>query len=95
MEVYRIVEYYNIAEDGVSVITIKSSSEHCKVVLCHFEQEERKRHSGRPCLTGLAQINGRNNLGWNERLVYDIEYVKYISFFGDFAIIIKTIAKVL
>lgn len=37
MEVYRIVEYYNIAEDGVSVITIKSSSEHCKVVLCHFE----------------------------------------------------------
>ena len=37
MEVYRIVEYYKIAEDGVSVITIKSSSEHCKVVPCHFE----------------------------------------------------------
>lgn len=63
--------------------------------LPYYKKEERIRHSVRPSLTGLAQINGRNNLGWAQRLDYDIEYVKHISFFGDFAIIMKTIEKVL
>ena len=60
-----------------------------------FKPEERIRHSVRPGLTGLAQVSGRNNLGWDERLSLDSKYVKKITFCNDFIIIIKTIGKVL
>lgn len=63
--------------------------------LPYYKQKERVRHSVRPGLTGLAQINGRNNVDWDERLEYDIEYVNHITFLGDFKIILKTIEKVL
>lgn len=63
--------------------------------LPYYKPEERMRHSVRPGLTGLAQINGRNNLSWNERLGLDIKYVKEISFYKDLVIILKTIGKVL
>lgn len=59
-----------------------------------YKDEERVRHSVRPGLTGLAQINGRNNVSWDERLSYDIEYVNHISFIGDVSIILQTIGKV-
>ena len=57
--------------------------------------EEKRRHDVRPGLTGLAQINGRNFCDWDTRLQYDVEYVNNLSFFGDIAIILKTILKVL
>lgn len=60
-----------------------------------YKEEERIRHTVRPGLTGLAQINGRNNLGWDERLAYDIDYVKNITFIGDLKIVLKTVVKVL
>ena len=59
-----------------------------------YKDEERLRHSVRPGLTGLAQVNGRNNLGWDERLEFDVEYVKHITFAGDMKIILKTVGKV-
>jgi hypothetical protein len=49
----------------------------------------------RPGLTGLAQINGRNNLNWDERFEYDIRYVDHISFTGDVKIMLNTVLKVL
>ena len=58
-------------------------------------EEQRKRHTVRQGLTGLAQINGRNNLTWEEKINYDIEYIKKITFMKDFKIILKTIKKVL
>lgn len=61
----------------------------------YYRQEERIRHEVRPGLTGLAQVNGRNNLGWDERLRLDIEYVKKISLLNDIKIIIATFVKVL
>lgn len=60
-----------------------------------YKKEERLRHSVRPGLTGLAQINGRNNIDWDERLSYDVWYVKHITFIGDVRIILQTIGKVL
>ena len=59
-----------------------------------YKDEERLRHSVRPGLTGLAQVNGRNNLGWDERLEFDVEYVKHITFAGDMKSILKTVGKV-
>lgn len=45
-------------------------------------------------LTGLAQVNGRNKINWEERFAYDIEYVQNITFFNDLKIVLKTVKKV-
>ena len=63
--------------------------------LPYYREEERIRHTVRPGLTGLAQVNGRNNLDWDERLRLDTEYVKQISLSNDIRIIITTFVKVL
>ena len=56
--------------------------------------EQRQRHSVLPGLTGWAQVNGRNNVTWEEKLALDLEYMYGISFLGDWKIIFMTIAKV-
>ena len=63
--------------------------------LPYYTEIERKRHSVKPGMTGLAQVNGRNYLGWDPRLKLDVEYVENISFKNDFKIFIKTIYKVI
>ncbi|WP_461205044.1 sugar transferase [Clostridium sp. DL1XJH146] len=60
-----------------------------------YTKEEKLRHTLRPGLTGLAQISGRNNLSWDERLAFDIQYVKNIGFKFDIMIIFKTVLKVI
>ena len=62
--------------------------------LPYYTEEERKRHDVRPGLTGLAQVNGRNNIDWDDRLRYDVEYVKKITFLNDLKIIFLTVKKV-
>lgn len=59
-----------------------------------YNQEQAKRHNVRPGLTGLAQVNGRNSITWEERFEFDINYVENISFKNDFLVIIKTVKKV-
>lgn len=59
-----------------------------------YTPEQRRRHDVRPGLTGLAQINGRNAITWEERFAYDIEYVDSISFIGDIKIILGTVKAV-
>lgn len=59
-----------------------------------MSEEQRKRHQVRQGLTGLAQINGRNNITWEEKINYDIKYINHISFIGDCKIILGTILKV-
>ena len=63
--------------------------------LPYYTDGEKKRHSVRPGLTGLAQISGRNVLAWDSRLVLDVEYVEHITFLGDLKIILKTVVKVI
>ena len=62
--------------------------------LRYYNTEERQRHKVRPGLTGLAQINGRNALTWEEKFQYDIQYVKKVTFFTDLKILCKTFACV-
>ena len=58
-------------------------------------EEQRRRHDVRPGLTGLAQINGRNNITWEQKFEYDLQYVDSgITFMGDFKIILQTVGKV-
>ncbi|AQU81092.1 sugar transferase [Planococcus faecalis] len=62
--------------------------------LPYYRIEERKRSHVRPGITGLAQINGRNALTWDERFKVDVSYAKKMSFLLDFKIIIGTILVV-
>lgn len=60
-----------------------------------YTEEERHRHDVRPGLTGLAQVNGRNALGWEDRFAYDLAYVEHCSFLMDVKILLMTVGKVL
>lgn len=62
--------------------------------LPYYTEDEKRRHDVRPGLTGLAQVNGRNNLTWEEKFDYDLNYVEHISFLGDVKIIVQTVLKV-
>lgn len=59
-----------------------------------MSEEQRVRHSIRPGLTGLAQVSGRNNITWEEKFNFDLEYMKKITFLGDIKIMLRTVAKV-
>lgn len=56
--------------------------------------EQRKRHTVRQGLTGLAQVNGRNAIKWEDKLSYDLKYIENITFIGDVEIILKTVINV-
>lgn len=59
-------------------------------------EEQRRRHDVRPGLTGLAQVNGRNNITWEQKIEYDLQYIDNgITFIGDMKIIFQTVGKVL
>ena len=58
--------------------------------LPYYTEDEMKRHSVRPGLTGLAQVNGRNSLPWKKRFEFDCEYAKNISFGLDLKILFLT-----
>ena len=60
-----------------------------------YNEEEKHRHDVRPGLTGLAQVSGRNNLDWDNRLKLDVVYVRKITIFMDIKIFFKTIKKVI
>ena len=63
--------------------------------LPRYNAEQRRRHEVRPGLTGLAQVNGRNAISWEEKFKLDVEYVEHITFLGDMKIIWETAMKVL
>lgn len=56
--------------------------------------EQRRRHSVRPGLTGLAQANGRNAMTWEEKFEYDLKYIEKITLWGDIKILLQTVKAV-
>lgn len=63
--------------------------------LPYYTEEERLRHTVRPGISGWAQVNGRNTIGWDKKLGYDVEYVKNLSLMMDIKVLFKTIKNVL
>lgn len=59
-----------------------------------YNKSQRRRHNVKPGITGLAQINGRNSISWEEKFEYDVQYVETLSFRNDIDILFKTIFKV-
>jgi lipopolysaccharide/colanic/teichoic acid biosynthesis glycosyltransferase len=62
--------------------------------LDRYNAHQARRHEVRPGLTGLAQVNGRNTVSWEERFDYDVHYVDNVTFLGDCKIILKTVLTV-
>ena len=60
-----------------------------------YSKEHLRRHEVKPGLTGLAQVNGRNQLEWEEKLFLDIKYVEQVSIWLDIKIIFQTVFQVL
>lgn len=88
----ELLELVNIIRGDMSIVGPRPLS---IFYLPHYSSEFRRRHDVRPGLTGLAQVNGRNNLPWDERFSMDIEYVNNISFMLDIKIVLETALKVL
>ena len=59
-----------------------------------YNEKQKRRHSVRPGLSGLAQVKGRNAISWEEKFEYDIVYIENMSFLFDLKLIIQTFVKV-
>lgn len=60
-----------------------------------YNERQKHRHDVRPGFTGLAQVNGRNSISWEEKFEWDVKYVEHVTFLQDCRIILKTIGIVL
>lgn len=63
--------------------------------LPYYTEREKLRHTVRPGISGWAQVNGRNNISWDKKLAYDVEYVENLSLMMDVRVILITIQNVL
>jgi len=63
--------------------------------LALYDQKQRKRHNIRPGITGWAQVNGRNELSWQQKFEYDVWYVEHLNLLLDVKILALTIKKIL
>jgi len=88
----ELPEVFNILKGDMSIVGPRPL---VVSYLPYYTEEERHRHDVRPGLTGLAQVNGRNDLSWDEKFTYDIKYVYRLSFTLDALILLKTVEKVL
>ncbi len=88
----ELFELWNILKGDLSIVGPRPQLVRDMVFMT---EEQRKRHSVRPGLTGLAQCNGRNKMTWEKKFEYDLQYIEKITFIGDVKIVLKTVSKVL
>ena len=86
----EIPEAINILKGDMSVVGPRPQLVRDMVFMT---PEQRKRHTVMPGLTGLAQINGRNAIRWDDKLQWDLKYIEEITFAKDVKIVLKTIRK--
>lgn len=87
----ELPELWNILRGDMSVIGPRPQLVRDMVFMT---PEQRRRHTVRPGLSGLAQVRGRNAVGWDEKLQADLEYLGKVTFLGDTRIVLQTVAKV-
>lgn len=85
----ELPELWNILKGDMSIVGPRPQLVRDMVFMT---PEQRRRHTVRPGLTGWAQVNGRNILLWEDRLLYDLEYIDRIGFLEDLKIIFLTVA---
>ena len=87
----ELPEAFNILKGDMSVIGPRPQLVRDMVFMT---PEQRKRHSVRPGLSGLAQTRGRNAISWDGKLATDLEYIQHVTFLGDVKIIFDTVKQV-
>ncbi|MED3781071.1 sugar transferase [Heyndrickxia sporothermodurans] len=87
----ELPELFNILKGEMSIIGPRPL---LVQYLHYYDEHQKRRHEVRPGLSGLAQVNGRNAISWEEKFNLDIEYVENVSFIGDLKIIFLTVKKV-
>lgn len=88
----ELPELWNILKGDMSIVGPRPL---LVEYLPYYTKRERLRHTIRPGLTGLAQVNGRNFIAWDDRLEKDVEYVEHVSFWLDLKILWMTVKVVL
>lgn len=88
----ELPELWNIFKGDMSIVGPRPL---LAKYLPRYSAEQHHRHDVRPGLTGLAQVNGRNAISWEEKFRLDVEYVRHITFAGDVKIVLATVGKVL
>lgn len=86
----ELPEAFNILKGDMSIIGPRPQLVRDMVFMT---EEQKKRHAVRPGLSGLAQIKGRNDIDWEDKLNWDLKYIKKITFLGDLRIIFETVIK--
>lgn len=86
----ELPEAFNIIKGDMSVIGPRPL---LVKYLPRYSEEQHHRHDVRPGLSGLAQVNGRNTVSWEEKFQYDVEYANHITFWGDIKIVFQTVMK--
>lgn len=86
----ELPELWNILKGDMSVVGPRPQLIKDMVFMT---DEQRKRHSVLPGLTGLAQVNGRNAITWEAKLQFDLDYIKKITFLRDISLILRTVLK--
>ena len=86
----ELPEAFNILKGDMSIIGPRPQLVRDMVFMT---DEQRMRHTAKPGLSGLAQVNGRNDISWEEKLNWDLKYIEKVSFLGDVKIIFQTIMK--
>lgn len=88
----ELPELFNIIKGDMSIVGPRPL---LVSYLPRYNERQRHRHDVRPGFTGLAQVNGRNSISWEEKFEWDVKYVENITFLGDCKIIFKTVKVVL
>lgn len=91
----ELPQLFNILKGEMSVIGPRPTLEYHPWPLEEYTDEQKKRFLMRPGVTGLAQVKGRKELPWPERIVFDVWYTKNVNFILDVKIFIKTLIKVI
>lgn len=89
---YELPELFNIVKGDMSIVGPRPLLVR---YLPLYNERQKHRHDVRPGFTGLAQVNGRNSISWEEKFEWDVKYVEHITFWGDVKIIFKTVKTVL